>query len=98
MKTQLMSASRQLATTLSTIDEGGAGRLVTHGLDRRGHCPSVRYTTVLTIPYLKPNVDHPKLKPTSFDRHTKPDIGLKHYHSKKNVHAKLYQSLIFQTL
>ena len=33
---------------------------------------------------IKPNVDHLQLEPTMFDRHTKPNLGLKHYHSNNS--------------
>lgn len=83
MEAQSMSASRRSASPLAAQQEGGANRPVTHGLGRRGHYPIVRYTKVSTISSLKPNVDQLQLKPTSSDRHTKPDIGPDHYHSNK---------------
>ena len=56
-----MSASRISALPISTQQEGGAGQPVTHGLDRRGHDPIVRYSRVLTISSLKENDDQRRL-------------------------------------
>ena len=83
MKTQSISASRRSALPLSAQQEVGANRPVKYGLGRRGHYHVIRCTEVLTLSSLKPNVDQLRLKPTSSDRLTNPDIGLDHCHSNK---------------